>query len=51
VGGILVAGTLIIILILEMCRYFRRISNSLKSIDDIKEKVTAIEELLKNQSK
>lgn len=50
-AGVIIVGTLIIIVILEICRYFRLLKKSLEDINELKEKVTNIEELLKKQSK
>lgn len=47
--GIIV--TIILIVFLEICRYFRWITNSLREINEIRKKVNNIEELLKNQNK
>jgi hypothetical protein len=47
-GGLMLA--LILIVFLEICRYFRRINNSFKEISEIKKKVNDIEEMLKNQN-
>lgn len=47
--GIMLA--LMLIVFLEICRYFRKINNSYNEISEIKKKVNDIEELLKNQNK
>lgn len=47
--GILIA--IILIVIVETCRFFRRITNLPREIDELREKVMNIEEQLNNQSK
>jgi len=47
--GILIA--IILIVIVETCRFFRRITNLPREIDELREKVINIEEQLNNQSK
>lgn len=47
--GVLIA--IILIVILEICRFFRWIVNLPREIDDLKKKVSNIEEQLNNQSK
>jgi hypothetical protein len=53
VQGIATGLTLamILIIVLEICRFFRRITNILSEIDELKRKINNIEELLNNQSK
>jgi hypothetical protein len=46
-GGIIFG--LIIIVILEICRYFRRVGRSFREIEELKKKVEQIEELLRSQ--
>ena len=46
-SGIILA--IILIVILEICRIFRRITNLPREIDDLKRKVNSIEEVIKNQ--
>ena len=50
-GEFIIEATLIIIVILELLRWVRGINKSFKDIDEIKERLTNIEELLKNQNK
>lgn len=45
--GIILA--IILIVILEIFRFFRRITNLSREIDDLKRKVNSIEEVIKNQ--
>jgi len=45
--GIIMA--IFLIVILEISRFFRRISNLSREIDDLKNKVSNIEEFLNNQ--
>jgi hypothetical protein len=47
--GVLIA--IILIVILEICRFFRWIVNLPREIDNLKKKVSNIEEQLNNQSK
>lgn len=51
--GIVIGIQLVIILIifLEVCRFFRRILNLTKEIEDLNERVYSLEEIIKNQSK
>ncbi|OOM74220.1 hypothetical protein CLOBL_43960 [Clostridium sp. BL-8] len=55
-GGKIVQGictgitlAIILIVILEIFRFFRRITNVSREIDDLKRKVNSIEEVIKNQ--
>lgn len=55
-GGKLVQGVctriilaIILIVILEIFRFFRRITNVSREVDDLKRKVNSIEEVIKNQ--
>ena len=53
-GGIIMESgltvALIIILILEMLRYFRLFKRNIKDIDELKERVTHLENIIKEQS-
>lgn len=46
-AGIILA--IILIVILEIFRFFRRLTNLSREIDDLKRKVNSIEEVIKNQ--
>jgi uncharacterized protein YeeX (DUF496 family) len=52
VEGIFTGIKLVIALVafLEICRFFRRITNLSREIDDLKTKVNNIEEVIKNQN-
>lgn len=51
--GIFIGIKLVIVLIvfLEVCRYFRRINNLSREIDDLKAKVNNMEQVIKNQNR
>lgn len=48
-AGILIA--IILIVFIEICRFFRRITNLSREIDELRKAVRNIEEQLNNQSK
>ena len=47
--GIILAIALVAIL--EVCRFFRRSSSMSREIDELKERLSSIEEILNNQNK
>ena len=57
-GGIIVQGiwvgiilAIVFIVFLEMLRFFRKIINSSREIDELKRKVNNIEQFIKNENK
>ena len=49
--GAIIIFVIVLIVILEICRFFRRIGNLPRELDDLKKKISNIEDVINNQNK
>jgi uncharacterized protein HemY len=50
IGSVIIL-VIVLIVVLEICRFFRRIGNLPREIDDLRKKVSNIEDIINNQNK